>query len=144
MSEPTMDTLTSSAAATLAAQRRARMAARLTRRHAGDRLFKLAGLAAVAFSALVLVFLLVSMASSGLAGFQRSELRFDLPLRGQLSIDRDRLAQPDPASALELAGLPAMVDAAAEEPGPGRRRAAGRWRLARRGRAHRGKACLAR
>jgi phosphate transport system permease protein len=75
-----MDTLTSSAAAdTLAAQRRARMAARLTRRHAGDRLFKLAGLAAVAFSALVLVFLLVSMASSGLAGFQRSELRFDLP-----------------------------------------------------------------
>ncbi|NKJ41468.1 phosphate transport system permease protein [Novosphingobium sp. SG720] len=114
MSEPTMDTLTSSSD-TLAAQRRARMAARLGKRHAGDRLFKLAGLAAVAFSALVLAFLLVSMASSGLAGFQRSELRFDLPLRGQLSIDRDRLAQPDPASALELAGLPALVDAAAEK-----------------------------
>jgi phosphate transport system permease protein len=115
MSEPTMDTLTSSSADTLAAQRRARMAARLARRHSGDRLFKLAGLSAVAFSALILVFLLVSMASSGFAGFQRSELRFDLPLRGQLSIDRDRLAQPDPAGALELAGLPAMVDAAAEK-----------------------------
>ncbi|HIQ18282.1 MAG TPA: phosphate ABC transporter permease PstA [Novosphingobium capsulatum] len=96
------------------------MAARLARRHRADRVFHWAGLGAVAFSALVLAFLLVSMTSNGISGFKRSELRFDVPLQGQLTVERDRLAQPDPASALELAGLPALVDAAAEKNlGPG-------------------------
>ncbi|GMM60360.1 phosphate ABC transporter permease PstA [Novosphingobium pituita] len=113
-----MDIVSSSEA--VRAERHARMAARLARRHRADRVFHWAGLGAVAFSALVLAFLLVSMTSNGISGFKRSELRFDVPLQGQLTVERDRLAQPDPASALELAGLPALVDAAAEKNlGPG-------------------------
>lgn len=102
------------------AQRQARMQARLAKRYRGDRLFEWLGFSAVAFSALILVFLLFSMASSGVAGFQRSELRFSVPIKGQLLIDPARLAQPDPAGGLESAGLPVAVETAAEKAfGPG-------------------------
>ncbi len=95
------------------ALRRARMEAGLARRYAVDRLFRLAGLSAVVFSALVLAFLLVSMTANGVSGFKRSELRMAVPIRGSMQIDAQRLGQPDPAGGLELAGLPHVIDAAA-------------------------------
>ncbi|WP_442947161.1 phosphate ABC transporter permease PstA [Novosphingobium sp.] len=96
-----------------------RMNARLAARRRTDRLFGLAGLAAVAFSALILAYLLVSMSASGIAGFQRSELRITVPLAGRLQVDRTLLARPNAASALEDAGLPRLVeDAAARDLGP--------------------------
>ncbi|MET0179138.1 MAG: phosphate ABC transporter permease PstA, partial [Novosphingobium sp.] len=91
-----------------------RMAARIRRRYKAERRFRLLGLAAVVFSALVLAFLLVSMTSSGVAGFQRAELRFDFDGRAAaLQIDARRLGQPDPVVGLELAKLPEAVEAAA-------------------------------
>jgi phosphate transport system permease protein len=98
---------------TLRAARQARMQAGLAARYRSDRVFRLAGLGAVSFSALVLVFLLLSMASSGWAGFHRSELRMTMPIHGRLELDPARLAQPDPLGGLEVAGLPDLVEEAA-------------------------------
>ena len=99
----------------LRATRQARMQAGLARRYRGDNWFRWLGLGAVSFSALVLVFLLVSMAANGWAGFHRSELKLTVPIRGVLQLDPQRLAQPDPLGGLEAAGLPAAVDAAASK-----------------------------
>ncbi|MCY1671492.1 phosphate ABC transporter permease PstA [Novosphingobium sp. SL115] len=85
----------------------------LSRRKAADRWFRWMGFAAVAFSALMLALLLINMSSAGVAGFQRSEVRFSIPLAGAMQIDAKRLTQPDPLGGLELAGLPKVVDAAA-------------------------------
>jgi phosphate transport system permease protein len=90
------------------------MRAGLARRHLDDRLFRWAGFAAVGFSALILVLLLASMSLNGLAGFERYEIRLDLPVKGELLVDPSRLAQPQPLDALEVGGLPALIDAAAE------------------------------
>lgn len=98
---------------TLRAARQARMQAGLAARYRADRVFRLAGLGAVSFSALVLVFLLLSMASSGWAGFHRSELRMTMPIHGRLELDPARLEQPDPLGGLEVAGLPDLVEEAA-------------------------------
>ena len=93
--------------------RQARMQAGLARRYRADALFRWAGFGAVTFSALVLVLLLISMGSSGWAGFHRSEVRMTVPVRGHLQLDPARLGQPDPLGGLEAAGLPALVRAAA-------------------------------
>lgn len=95
-------------------RRRAAMEKGLARRKAADRRFRWMGFAAVAFSALMLAFLLINMSSAGVAGFQRSEVRFSIPLAGAMQIDAKRLNQPDPVGGLELAGLPKVVDAAAK------------------------------
>ena len=90
-------------------------AARLKRRYAAERRFKVLGLSAIVFSALVLAFLLVTMTANALGGFKRVELAFDIDLsRSGMRIDADRLAGPDPVLALEAAGLPDAVRAAAE------------------------------
>ncbi|WP_338642298.1 phosphate ABC transporter permease PstA [Novosphingobium olei] len=96
------------------AQRRARMQAGLAKRYRAERNFRLLGLGAIVFSALVLAFLLISMTSNGVAGFKRAELRFEVPLKGQLLVDASRLQQADPLGALESAGLPMLVDSAAD------------------------------
>lgn len=96
------------------ARRRALMDKGLARRRAADRRFRWLGFAAVAFSALMLAFLLINMSSAGIAGFQRSEVRFDVPLAGAMQIDAKRLAQPDPMGGLELAGLEKVVEGAAK------------------------------
>lgn len=129
----TFDPATQSAAAqdALRATRQARMQAGLARRYRADRWFRLAGLGAVSFSVLVLVILLLSMASSGWAGFHRSELHMAVPIRGNIELDPARLAQPDPLGGLEAAGLPALVDAAAVKafgPGGDALIAEGAWR----------------
>ncbi|WP_068077556.1 phosphate ABC transporter permease PstA [Novosphingobium lentum] len=101
-------------AADLAA-RDARMAKRLRKRYSDERRFRLIGMAAVGFSALVLAFLLVTMTANGIRGFQRSELRFDVDLAAAaLQVEPERLAQPGAVQALETAGLPLAVAAAAD------------------------------
>ncbi len=95
------------------ARRHAMMKRGLARRRSADRSFRWLGFAAVATSALMLLFLLVNMSSAGVAGFQRSEVRFAIPLAGAMQIDSERLTQPDPSGGLELAGLPKVVENAA-------------------------------
>ncbi len=89
--------------------------ARLKKRYAAERRFKLAGLGAVVFSVAVLVFLLGSMLSNGIGGFQRTVF--------EVSIDMSRLAISVPATdnessairSLQSQGLPEIVQFAAEE-----------------------------
>lgn len=95
------------------ARRRTMMESGLAKRKAADRRFRWLGFIAVSFSALMLLFLLINMGSAGFAGFQRSEVRFDVPLAGSMQIDVERLTQPDPMGGLELAGLERVVEAAA-------------------------------
>ena len=91
------------------------VAARIRKRYAAERNFRLLGLGAVVFSALVLAFLLVSMTSAGVNGFRRAEVRFPLDLTAsQFPIDARLVAQADAMAQLEAAGLPTLVtDAAA-------------------------------
>jgi phosphate transport system permease protein len=99
-------------AATL--QGNARFAARLKQRYRAERMFRALGLFAVAFSVLVLGFLLFTMTANGIAGFKRAELRFEMDLtRGGLTIDPAQLIGPGAVPALEAAGLPGAVTAAA-------------------------------
>ncbi len=90
------------------------MGARLKSRYASERWFRRAGLFAVALSSLFLVFLLASMTSNGLAGFQRTEIKLsiDFPAMG-LTVDEARLRGPDAAQALAASGLPDAVGLAA-------------------------------
>jgi phosphate transport system permease protein len=96
------------------ARRNAMMVRGLAKRRSADRNFRWLGFIAVAFSGLMLLFLLVNMSSAGVSGFQRSELRFSIPVTGAMQIDAARMTQPDPMGGLELAGLPRVVDDAAD------------------------------
>ena len=49
--------------------------ARLRKRYAAERRFKVAGLGAILLSLAVLVFLLVTMTMNGVAGFQRASMK---------------------------------------------------------------------
>ena len=89
---------------------------RLKSRYAAERRFKAIGLVAVAFSALVLAFLLITMTSNAVGGFTRAELRFDLDLSsGVLAIDPLQLQGPGALDALKGAGLPDVVKFAASK-----------------------------
>ncbi len=117
--------------AAVQARRIAMMNRGLARRKAADRNFRLLGFVAVAFSGLMLLLLLINMTSAGIGGFQRSEVRFDIPLAGAMQIDAERLTQPDPLGGLELAGLPKVVENAAISafgPDAGNMLADGAWR----------------
>ena len=85
-------------------------AIRLKKRYAAERRFRLVGMAAVLFSALVLAFLLVTMTSNALGGFKRWELRVPVDLSsGALTIDPSQLQGPGAVQALQGAGLPEIV-----------------------------------
>ena len=87
---------------------------RLKSRYAAERRFNAIGLVAVAFSALVLAFLLITMTSNAVGGFTRAELRFDLDLSsGVLAIDPAQLQGPGALDVLKGAGLPDVVKFAA-------------------------------
>ncbi len=88
--------------------------ARMKKRYAAERRFRLLGLAAVVFSALVLAFLLVTMTSNAVGGFKRTELRFPIDFAtSPLQIDTARLENEGAPQALEIAGLPDVVKLAA-------------------------------
>ncbi|MBB3860488.1 phosphate transport system permease protein [Novosphingobium hassiacum] len=114
MSDPVNnDAVTPGERSELQVRRNAMMVRGLARRKAADRWFRWLGFIAVAFSGAMLAFLLVNMTSAGVGGFQRSEVRFAIPLAGAMQIDAERLTQPDPLGGLELAGLPKVVEDAA-------------------------------
>ena len=89
-------------------------AKRLKQRYAAERRFRTVGMLAVAFSALVLAFLLWTMTANAIGGFKRAELRFDVDLSGAgLALDPAQLAGPNAVQALEGAGLKDVVQFAA-------------------------------
>ena len=97
------------------ADKQARLAARIKQRHRSDRLFRLAGMGAVAFAGFVLAFLLFTMTANGLGGFQRAELKVPVNLaNGVIQLDPSQLTSGNPVAALESAGLPALVDSELE------------------------------
>ncbi|HET9630609.1 MAG TPA: DUF3333 domain-containing protein, partial [Novosphingobium sp.] len=105
----------SAAEASTRAHKAERLAARLRRRHRSDQLFRFAGMAAVAFAALVLAFLLFTMTANGIGGFKRSELMVPVNLaNGVVQVDPSQLNSADPIAVLENAGLPALVDSELE------------------------------
>ncbi|WP_336977558.1 phosphate ABC transporter permease PstA [Altererythrobacter fulvus] len=85
--------------------------ARIRKRYAAERRFKLAGLLSILFSIAVLAFLLITMASNGISGFKRVELavEIDFPEAG-ITGDPAVLAQPNAIQSLEAQGLPAVVE----------------------------------
>ncbi|GGD63060.1 phosphate ABC transporter permease PstA [Croceicoccus mobilis] len=94
--------------------------ARIAKRYAAERRFKLLAMLSVVVSAGVLVVLLIAMTSSGLAGFTRSEIdvTIDFPEMG-LSIDPAALEGENAENALRTAGLPDILQfAATQQYGP--------------------------
>jgi phosphate transport system permease protein len=89
-------------------------AKRLKKRYAAERNFRLLGIGAIVFSALVLAFLLLSMTSNAIGGFKRTELTFKInPAQAGVSLDANQLTGAGARDALESAGLPDAVKAAA-------------------------------
>ena len=115
MNNATSSTLTAEQESALAA-RNAAFEARLKKRYAAERRFRLAGLSAILFSVAVLAFLLITMTINGIGGFQRTELAVPMALaESGLAADEAMMAQPDAMSRLESQGLPAVVEYFATE-----------------------------
>lgn len=96
--------------------RSAHFQARLKKRYAAEQRFKFLGLGAIIFSVCVLAVLLVSMTMNGVGGFQRAELSVPVNFReAGLTIEPQRLKDSDAIQALETAGLPMLVQTAAEQ-----------------------------
>ena len=90
--------------------------ARLKKRYASERRFRIAGLSAIVFSLAVLAFLLVSMSINGFSGFQRAELAVPINFaEAGIAGDATTLAGPTGVSALETQGLPQVVEYYAEQ-----------------------------
>jgi len=88
--------------------------ARLKRRYAAERRFRLAGLGAILFSLAVLLFLLVTMTMNGIGGFQRVTL--DVPIRfsqADLSLPPATNNLGVAIRSLEDQGLPEVIHAEA-------------------------------
>ena len=89
--------------------------ARLRKRYAAERRFRLAGLFAVALSAAFLAFLLVTMAWKGLSGFTRFEAAVPIDFaRSDVMLDPAALQGPQASEAVAGAGW--------RRPSPTRRR----------------------
>ena len=89
---------------------------RLKKRYAAEKRFRFIGLAAIVFSVAVLLFLLTTMITNGIGGFQRAELEVPIDLRqAGLSIDTSTLTEAEAARSLEAQGLPATVQFYAEQ-----------------------------
>jgi phosphate transport system permease protein len=100
----------------IAPTRTAEFEARLKKRYAAERRFKLAGLSAILFSVAVLLFLLITMTINGIGGFQRAEMNVAIDFtEAGLSGDRSTLSQVGAVQILEAQGLPATVEYFAQE-----------------------------
>lgn len=100
----------------IAPTRTAEFEARLKKRYAAERRFKLAGLSAILFSVAVLLFLLITMTINGIGGFQRAEMNVAIDFNeAGLSGDRSTLSQVGAVQILEAQGLPATVEYFAQE-----------------------------
>lgn len=90
--------------------------ARLKKRYAAERRFKLAGIAAISFSIVVLAFLLVTMTLNGIGGFQRAELTVPVDFtEAGIAGDPAVLSQPGGMQNLAAQGLPSVVESFAEQ-----------------------------
>lgn len=90
--------------------------ARLRKRYAAERRFKLLGLFAVLFSVSVLVLLLVNMTMNGLGGFSRTEMAVEVNFeQSGLIVDPRTMDQANAQQVLESAGLPVLIETSAEQ-----------------------------
>ncbi|AKQ42379.1 putative phosphate ABC transporter, permease protein (PstA) [Aurantiacibacter atlanticus] len=90
--------------------------ARLKKRYAAEKRFKMLGLSAIVFSIAVLLFLLATMTINGIGGFQRAELKvpIDFPAMG-LSLNGAVEDQTEAERRLSGQGLREVVQFSAEE-----------------------------
>ena len=89
---------------------------RLKRRHAQERLFRVLGMGAIGFSALALLFLLISILGQGIGGFQRYEVRVEVdPMALSVVIPPGSVSEAEALAMLERVGLPDKVAAAARQ-----------------------------
>ncbi|MXO64634.1 phosphate ABC transporter permease PstA [Altericroceibacterium endophyticum] len=96
--------------------RTAAFEARLKKRYAAERRFKLAGLGAILFSITVLAVLLVTMTVNGVGGFQRAELAVPVDFSDTpLALDPSLSRRGDKIQSLERQGLPDIIEANAEK-----------------------------
>lgn len=90
--------------------------ARLRKRYAAERRFRLAGMGAIVFSVLVLAFLLSTMVLNGIGGFQRAELSVPIDFtEAGIAGDAATLSGPGAIGTLEAQGLPDVVDYFAQQ-----------------------------
>ena len=88
--------------------------ARVRKRYAAERRFRLAGLFAVALSAAFLAFLLFTMASKGLSGFMQYEAAVPIDFaRSDVMIDPAALKGPEAQDVVANAGLEGALTQAA-------------------------------
>lgn len=86
------------------------MQKRLRRRNGAERRFRLVGLGAVMLSVGFLLFLLVTMAASGLSGFTQTRIALPVDFRGSgLSVNLDQMTRNEASSALVQQGLPELI-----------------------------------
>lgn len=103
-------------AAFIAPTRTPAFEARIKKRYAAERRFKLMGLSATLFAVAVLIFLLVSMTMNGLPGFKRAELKVPLDLSSAaLTINTGAGSQSAIERSLLAQGLPDIVQFGAVE-----------------------------
>jgi phosphate transport system permease protein len=90
------------------------MQRRLAKRYAAERRFRAFGLAAIALSVGFLLFLLVTMAASGLGGFTRTEgkITIDFP-KSDLLLDPAALKGPEADQVIASANLEGVLEQAA-------------------------------
>ena len=89
------------------------MQARIRRRYRSERLFRLAGLGALSLAAAFLAFLLVSIASKGLTGFQRTDVKLTVAFDpAVLGIDPAAARGPNGAAVLQAGNYQALLSAA--------------------------------
>jgi phosphate transport system permease protein len=89
--------------------------ARLRKRYAAERRFRLLGLGAILFSVAVLVFLLATMTINGIGGFQRATLKVPVDFTAVGLSLPPGLAEDDAVRTLERQGLPDLVRFSAAE-----------------------------
>ena len=89
---------------------------RLKQRYAAEKRFKYAGLGAIVFSVVVLLFLLATMTLNGIGGFQRAELEVPIDFtQAGLAANPAAMQGNGAQLALEQQGLPDVVDYFAQE-----------------------------
>src|SRR5690349_3856207 len=89
--------------------------ARLRKRYAAERRFRLAGLGAILFSVAVLLFLLVTMTANGIGGFQRATLTVPVDFSVAALSAPTGVAESAAVRSLETQGLPEVVLFSAEK-----------------------------
>ena len=90
------------------------MQARVRRRYAAERRFRLVGLAAVGLSVLFLAFLLYTMAAKGIGGFSHYEARLPIDFaQSDLFLDPATLRGPDAEQTIASADIQGAITKAA-------------------------------